>query len=104
MDKPITAQEVQAGFESGLIHLIDAHLFLGDGVACEIGHGFVSNWFYFAGEEGENMTAAEYLRDIPMETIVDEIVRVLDDFQNGDVADHDEWLLYRHLIDESRED
>lgn len=99
MDRIITAQEVQAGFESGLIHLIDAggSPYYGDGVACEIGH---DNWFYFAGWEGENMTAEEYLQDIPMETIVDEIVRVLDDFKNGDEIDHDEWLLYRYLIDE----
>ena len=104
MEKRITAQEVQAGFESGLIQLIDAdgYPYYGDGVACKIGCS--DNWFYFAGEEGENMTAAEYLRDIPMETIVDEIVRVLDDFQNGDEVDHDEWLLYRYLINEHMED
>lgn len=102
MEKRITAQEVQAGFESGLIQLIDAdcYPYYGVGVACKIGYGTLSNWFYFAGWEGENMTATEYLRDIPMETIVDEIVRVLDDFQNGDEADHDEWLFYRYLIDE----
>ena len=101
MERNITAQEVQAGFDSGLIHLIDAdnEPYCGIGVACEIGSGFVSNWFYFAGWEGENMTAAEYMRDIPMETIVDEIVRVLDDFQHGDEVDHDEWLFYRYLID-----
>lgn len=106
MDKPITAQEVKAGFDSGLIHLINADSFpyYGDGVACEIGCGFISNWFYFAGQEGEDMTAAEYLRDVPMETIVDEIVQVLSCFQNGDEANHDEWLFYRSLIGESKED
>lgn len=106
MEKRIAAQEVLDGFESGLIQLIDAdnYPYYGIGVACKIGYGTLSNWFYFAGWEGENMTAAEYLRDIPMETIVDEIVRVLDDFQNGDEVDHDEWLFYRCLIDENKED
>lgn len=104
MDKPITAQEVKAGFESGLIHLINAETYGGDGVACEIGHGFASNWFYFAGQEGESMTAGEYMRDIPMETIVDEVVEVLAEFQDGDDADHDEWLFYRYMIDENKED
>lgn len=105
MEKRITAQEVLDGFESGLIQLIDAddYPYYGIGVACKIGYGTLSNWFYFAGWEGENMTAAEYLRDIPIETIVDEIVRVLDDFQNGDEVDHDEWLFYRHLIDENED-
>lgn len=103
MEQSITAQEVQAGFESGLIHLIDATgaPYFGDGVACEIG---CDNWFYFTGPKGEDMTAAEYLQNIPMETIVDEIVCVLDEFQNGDEIDHDEWLLYRYLIDERKED
>lgn len=102
MEKRITKQEVQAGFESGLIRLIDAtgSPYYGVGVACEIGYGFVSNWFYFDVEVGMGMTVEEYLRVIPMETIVDEIVCVLNDFQNGDEIDHDEWLLYRYLIDE----
>lgn len=106
MDKPITAQEVKAGFESGLIHLIDAdgYPYYGDGVACEIGYGFLSNWFYFAGQEGESMTADEYLRDIPMETIVDEVVEVLAEFQDGYDPDHDEWLFYRYMIDKNKED
>lgn len=104
MEKRITAREVKAGFESGLIHLINAERYGGDGVACEIGYGFVSNWFYFAGQEGESMTASEYLRDIPMETIIDEVTRVLVEFQDGDAADHDEWLFYRYMIDENKED
>lgn len=103
MENRITAQEVMAGFESGLIRLIDAEgsPYYGDGVVCKIGG---DNWFYFGGEEAMGMTAEEYLRDIPMETIVDEIVSVLDDFQNGDEIDHDEWLFYRYLIDENKED
>ena len=104
MGKRITAQEVKAGFESGLIHLINAETYGGDGVACEIGYGFVSNWFYFAGQEGESMTASEYLRDIPMDDIVSEVVAVLDDFQHGDEVDHDEWLFYRYMIGENKED
>jgi len=100
MSRSITAQEVQAGFESGLIRLIDADLFLGDGVACQIGSGSLSNWFYFAGMEGEGVSAEEYLKDVPMEDIIREIVDVLDDFQHGDVAEQDEWLFYRYMIDE----
>lgn len=105
-NKRITIPEVIAGFESGLIQLIDTgrYPYYGIGVACKIGYGTLSNWFYFAGWEGESMTADEYLRDIPMTTIADEIVRVLDDFQHGDEAGHDEWLFYRHLIDENMKD
>ncbi len=105
MDRNITAQEVQAGFESDLIHLIDAngHPYYGDGVACEFGSGWLSNWFYFAGPEGESMTAEEYLRNVPMEDIIREIVEVLDDFQHGDKADYEEWLFYRYMIDDIKD-
>lgn len=98
MEDRITAKEVRAGFESGIINLIDAEEYFGDGVACKIGSGTLSNWFYFAGHEGELMTAKEYLQNVPMDDIVNEIVDVLEDFQDGDEFDHDEWLFYRWLI------
>ena len=102
MSKGITPKEVQAGFESGLIQLIDAdgYPYYGDGVACKIGFGTLSNWFYFAGLEGEGTTAEKYMENVPFDDIIREIVDVLDGFQYGDEADQDEWLFYRWLIDE----
>lgn len=94
----ITVDDIKKGFNDGLVQLIDAEQYGGDGVACEIGSGGCSNWFYFAGYEGENMTASEYMRDVPLDEIAKEIEAVLYDFWNGDDADYDEWLFYRYTL------
>lgn len=90
----ITAQDVRAGFKSGLVRLTDDGT--GD-VACEIGFGESKNWFWFGGEEAEGVTVDEYLRDIPMDTIIDEVVAALKGFQQDDP---DEWMFYRQMLDE----
>lgn len=95
--KHITAQEVIECIESGLIQLADEH---GE-VVCRIGKGFNSNWFYFAGLEGESMTAAEYMEAVPLADIAREIADVLSGFEESDYM---EWGFYRSLIDEDKED
>lgn len=90
----ITVQDVRAGFKSGLVRLTDDDF--GD-VVCEIGFGVSKNWFWFGGEEAEGTTADEYLRDIPMDTIIDDVVATLKGFQQDDP---DEWMFYRQMLDE----
>lgn len=99
--KHITTEEILRGLKSGLIRLIDAEKYHGDGVACEIGYGTCTNWFYFAGQEGEDQTAAEYLRNVPIEDIAKEIEDALSDFEEDDYL---EWGFYRTVIDEDMED
>lgn len=94
----ITADEIKYGLDRALVHLINAERYGGDGVACEIGFGSCSNWFYFAGQEGESMTAAEYMRDVPLDDIAREIEDALSDFENGCEDEYQEWLFYRYML------
>ena len=89
--RTITEDEVLQGLRSGIIRIEDEYA--DGGVIARIG----DNWFYFAGQEGENMTAAEYLANVPEEDIACKISEVLGDFQDDD---EDEWLYYRYFIDE----
>lgn len=101
----ITNEEILHGLKTGIVRIIDASgsPYYGDGIACEIGSGGVSNWFYFAGIEGEDTTAAEYLRNVPLEDIASEIVDALEDFEvSEDQGEHDEWLFYRTVLDENK--
>ena len=60
------------------------------------------NWFYFAGSEGEDMTAEEWLRDVPIEDTAREIAEVLLGFEEDldSTGEPGEWLMYRFFLDE----
>ena len=74
-----TKDLIEKGFKQGLINLILSPN--GDGIACKIGNGTVSNWFYFGGLTAEEYDSVEqYQKDIPEETIVQEIIEVLNFF------------------------
>ena len=55
----IKLEQITAGMEHGDIAVVDSPN--GDGAVCQIG----DNWFYFGGQEAEEMTAAEYLANAP---------------------------------------
>lgn len=93
-----TEAMITKGFEQGLINLILSPN--GDGIVCKIGRGTVSNWFYFGGVTAEGYNnIEEYKKQIPQETIVQEITRVLNDFQ---FYDEDEQLFYYYILKDSK--
>lgn len=70
----ITIEMLDKGWRAGLVTLQgDPRNSEGEGVVCRIGE----YWFYFAGSEGENMTVDEYMRDIPKDDILKEILDAL---------------------------
>lgn len=94
----ITLDMVRAGYEAGLIKLIDASQNYGDGVACAIGDG----WFYFGGNDAENMTVEEYKKAFAIEDIISDIFNVLEDFRSG--FEDEEYLYYEYYLRENLED
>lgn len=71
----ITIEMIDKGWKAGLVTLQEDPLSnkKGKGVVCRIGE----YWFYFAGSEGEDMTVGEYMRDVPKDDIVKEILDAL---------------------------
>lgn len=78
----IRFEQVMDGMEHGDIAVVDSPN--DDGAVCQIGE----NWFYFGGQEAEDMTAAEYLANVPKDEIAKEILGTLEDFRHDpDFAD-----------------
>ena len=87
----ITRKMIEKAYEEGLIKIIDSPH--DDGTVCKIGE----YWFYFGGETPEEMTASEYVSNVPKEDIINEITTVLDDFY-GDETFEDEYGYYFAII------
>lgn len=94
----ISKDMIREGYTQGVVRLIiSPH---NDGIACQIGE----NWFYFGGYTAEEYDSVEdYRRDIPVETIVDEIYDVLDEFSN-DLGFVDEYNYYKSYLLEKLQD
>ena len=86
------------GLEQGLVNLIlSPH---GDGIVCKIGKGTCSNWFYFGGvTAAECNNVEEYKKQVPQATIIEELIRVLNDFHH---IDEDEQLFYYYVLKDSK--
>lgn len=86
----ITRQMVEDGYREELIYLINNSL---DGcIAAQIG----DNWFYFAGNENEEMTVDEYEAEYTFDEIVDYIFDVLDSDFKTEFED-EYWYYYYYL-------
>ena len=93
----ITLDMVKAGYEAGLINLVDGRRYSGDGVVCSIG----DNWFYFGGQTAEEYTDVEkYKSDIPKGDIIQSIFEVLEQFSTADGFE-DEYLYYESVLREN---
>lgn len=91
----ITYDMVVSGYNSGLIKLINASPFFGDGIACSIG----DNWFYFGGHTAEEYSdVAEYKKDIPKTDIIKSIFEVLEQFLTEYV---EEYRYYESFLREN---
>ena len=72
----ITKEMIKSGIKAKLV------VFAEDpnadhGTVCRIGDG----WFYFGGTEGERYSPEEYIKNVPVEDVVDEIFDVFESFR-----------------------
>lgn len=89
----ITANQIKTGINQGVIQFdIDPNM--GSGTVCRIG----DSWFYFGGETAESLNPQEYLNNIPMEDIVQEIWETLDDFSKSGECFIDEYHYYESIL------
>lgn len=92
----VTEEMIRKGLDTGIVKLIDSP---NDGEpACQIG----DHWFYYAGVEGEGLTSAEYVEQVPMESVVKEIMSALDGIR--DELDAAEYAYYESILSEARLD
>lgn len=74
----ITKEMIKQGIDQGIIKfIIDPNM--DEGTVCRIGEG----WFYFGGVVAEAMNPEEYLKEVPINDIVDEIYKALKDNSTG---------------------
>ena len=90
----ISKELLSKGYDAGLVRIVDSPM--GDGAVCAIGE----NWFYFGGLTAEQHSAAEYVKAVPKEDILNEIFMVLEDFRReaGDFGD--EYMYYDSYLRE----
>ena len=96
----ITREAIKRGYKKGCVWLGNSpHE---DGVVCFIGdmpNGANHNWFYFGGRTAEGYTdVVKYLKDIPENTIIDEIFEAVQDI--GRNLDMDEYDFYKAILTE----
>ena len=89
----ITPEMIKTGLDTGIVSIADSPH--GDGAVCRIGE----YWFSFGGQTAEEMSAAEYLADIPKEDIVREITDLLEEFRR-DPGFADEYAYYEAFLNE----
>ena len=88
--KIITRKAIRKGLEQGVIILESPD----NEVICRIGDYF----FFFAGSEGEGVTAEEYRENVPESEIIDEIYSAITSFREHG---HDEYAYYAAYIEEN---
>lgn len=90
----ITKEMVLKGFDEGVVELVsDPNM--ESGTVCRIGE----LWFYFGGEEAEEMEPTEYFARVPKDDIASEIVSSLENLQllTGSV----EYAYYEAILQEA---
>lgn len=81
---------IKTGYSKRLVKIVDSPN--NDGAVCKIGE----HWFYFGGEEAANATAKEYIKIVPADDIINEIVDVLCDFSKdeGFLDEYDYYVAF----------
>lgn len=88
----ITKNKILSGIKENLVSfVIDPNM--ESGTVCQIG----DSWFYFGGLAAEEMSPNEYIANIPVEDIVQEIFDVLDDFRKDEEL-RDEYDYYDAVL------
>lgn len=91
MNNVITKSLVKAGYEQNIVKIVDAC----GGIMCEIGEYS----FFFAGIEGEEMTADGYKKNTPVSDIINEIYDTLEAFGNDEDFRDEYDYYYFYLIE-----
>lgn len=88
----IDKETIRKAIDKKIIHFeINPHM-EGETV-CFIG----DYWFYFGGQEAEEMTPEEYMKNVPMDDIVNEVYNTLESFKE-DTFSKDEYEYYESVI------
>ena len=95
-NKVITKEMLKSGIKAKLVTFAE-DLNADHGTVCRIGDG----WFYFGGTEAEMCSREEYIKNVPVEDIVDEIFDVLESFRKegkDDIDFREEYDYYWHIL------
>lgn len=87
---PITRKLVEIGYKNGIIMLTNI-----EGITdtvCMIG----KKWFYFGGMTAAQYNAEDYKKNIPEETIIDEIFNVLEALKE---TSKEEYAYYKYILE-----
>lgn len=95
----ITKSKIKKGIEDGVV-IFKVDPAMKKGTICQIGR----SWFYFGDETAEEMNPDEYLKNVPIDDIIDEILIVLDDFRQSKIFDSKSEYDYYDAILSSNED
>ena len=93
----ITSELLKNAYRCGDVKIVDSPR--SDGCVCEIG----LYWFYFGGHEAEEMTAAEYVSQIPEEDILREIFDVLSELWAESPIEYEYYETYLKDLDRMRQ-
>lgn len=100
-ERRITVEQIRDGIAKGVVRFItDPNL--ESGTVCAIG----DNWFYFGGETAENKSPEEYLKHVPIEDIIRDIMNTLEDFRLWERVEDafdfgDEYNYYAAVLEEA---
>ena len=91
-NKVITKEMLKSGIKAKLVTFAEDPN-ADRGTVCRIGDG----WFYFGGAEAEMCSPEEYIKNVPEESVVDEIFDVLESFRKegkDDIDFREEYYYY----------
>lgn len=95
-NKVITKEMLKSGIKAKLVTFAEDPN-SDHGTVCRIGDG----WFYFGGTEAEMCSPEEYIKNVPEESIVDEIFDLLESFRKegkDDIDFREEYDYYWHIL------
>lgn len=88
---------IREGVQKGIIRFVlDPNGDGKTGTVCKIGE----NWFYFGGLTAEQSSPEEYVRDVPEEDIVKEVLDTLLSFKDSGKELEDEYVYYALFLKE----
>lgn len=93
----ITKEMVTEAYKQGLVRLDTIAPDEEFGTICRIG----DCWFFFGGELADSLSPEEYKKDIPEETIIEEVYHTLEDFRKNKEDFGDEYLYYYYYLEEN---
>ena len=88
----ITKKVIKDGISKGIVSFVKDPS-SGKGTVCKIG----SHWFYFGGLTAEEMDPNEFLENVPMDDVMNEVYDTLESFRQDDRYKK-EYLYYMYEL------